>query len=119
MAVLTEALMLFAFIAQAGTVSNNTGCDVTVTVTYMCNGQTSTTSFTATAGQPTNFSIPSGCCVFSALFEYGSGSSGTLMGVGSTCSGSCPACSKVCVAWIDQGAGSCENNPSFAIGCGA
>lgn len=118
MSLLTGALMLIAFISQAGSVDNTTGCDVTVTITYECSGQTFTKTFTALKAQPTSFSIPSGCCVTSALFEYGAGSSITLTGVGYQCSGSCPACGSIAIAWIDQGAGSCENSPSFGIGCG-
>lgn len=131
---LSVVMTFLALFSQAatGTVDNTIGCDVEVTITYVCNGQTYTKTFTATKAQPTNYTIPNGCCVVSADFEYGSSGLITLTGVGYDCAevcdqdlGSCQdSCTplgltgKTCITWIDNGVSGCENAPDFGIGCG-
>lgn len=130
---LSVAMTFLALFSNAatGTVDNTIGCDVEVTITYVCNGQAYTTTFTATKAQPTNYSIPTGCCVVSAEFEYSTNNSITLTGVGYACSATCDddlgtcqascgpgSTGKTCITWIDQGASGCENAPDFGIGCG-
>lgn len=130
---LSVALTFIAFLSHAasGSVDNTTGCEVEVTITYVCNGQTYTNTFTAPRAQPTSYTIPNGCCVTSALFEYSTGNSITLTGVGHDCSAGCTddlgscqgSCgfgltASICIAWVDQNATGCENAPSFGIGCG-